>query len=236
MDILEKPKKEKILIIEDDEETAEYIKQGLSLEDYEPIVALRGQDGLDKVKSENPNLILLDLNLPDMDGLDVCRAIKQDVDTRQIPVIVITARVTTEDKVTGLEAGADDYITKPFSPREIIARIKALFRRVDYYAPQPDEIISKGGITLDVGARHVIVTMHLEVDLSPKEFQLLYLLMKNSGKVLQREFLLKTLWGYSEDKETRTLDIHIQRLRKKLGDEASKHVETIEGFGYKFIA
>jgi two-component system alkaline phosphatase synthesis response regulator PhoP len=233
---MEKLKKEKILIIEDDQETAEYLKQSLLLEDYEPIIALTGQEGLDKVKSENPNLILLDLNLPDIDGLDICRTIKQDVDTRQIPIIVITARVTTEDKVTGLEAGADDYILKPFSSREVIARIKALFRRVDFYAPQPDEILSKGGITLDVGAKHVIVTTHVEVDLSPKEFQLLYLLMKNSGKVLNREYLLKTLWGYSEDKETRTLDIHIQRLRKKLGEEASKHIETIEGFGYKFIA
>lgn len=233
---MDKPRKERILVIEDDEETADYLKQSLSLEDYEVVVALNGQDGIDKAKKENPNLVLLDLNLPDMDGLEVCRTIKQDVELRQVPVIVITARVTTEDKVTGLEAGADDYISKPFSPREIIARIKALFRRVDYYAPQPDEIISKGGITLDVGARHVIVTVYMEVDLSPKEFQLLYLLMKNSGKVLQREFLLKTLWGYSEDRETRTLDIHIQRLRKKLGDEASKHIETIEGFGYKFIA
>lgn len=233
---MEKLKKEKILIIEDDQETADYIKQSLMLEDYEPIIALTGQKGLDEVKEENPNLILLDLNLPDIDGIAVLQSIKQDIDSRHIPIIVITARVTTEDKVTGLEAGADDYILKPFSPREVIARIKALFRRVDYYAPQPDEIISKGGITLDVGARHVIVTVHMELDLSPKEFQLLYLLMKNSGKVLNRDYLLKTLWGYSEDKETRTLDIHIQRLRKKLGEEASKHIETIEGFGYKFIA
>ena len=231
----EKLKAERILVIEDDEETAEFIKESLNLEGYDPIVALTGRDGLDKVKQSNPSLILLDLNLPDIDGLEVCKQIKEDVDTRQVPVIMLTARVTTDDKVLGLEAGADDYLIKPFSPRELGARIKAIFRRIEYYAPQADEILSKGGITLDVGTHHVVVTIYQEVDLAPKEFQLLYLLMKNSGKVLQRGYLLKTLWGYSQDRDTRTVDVHIQRLRKKLGDAAGKRIETIEGYGYKFI-
>lgn len=231
----ERLKAEKILVIEDDEETAEFIKETLNLEGYEPIVALNGRDGLNKVREESPSLILLDLNLPDIDGIDVCKTVKGDVDTRQVPIIVLTARVTTDEKVNGLEAGADDYIVKPFSPRELIARIKAIFRRIEYYAPHADEIISKGGITLEVGTHHVVVTIYAEVDLAPKEFQLLYLLMKNSNKVLQRGYLLKTLWGYSQDRDTRTVDVHIQRLRKKLGDTAGKRIETIEGYGYKFI-
>jgi two-component system, OmpR family, alkaline phosphatase synthesis response regulator PhoP len=231
----ERLKAEKILVIEDDEETAEFIKETLNLEGYEPIIALYGEEGLRKLDEENPSLILLDLNLPDIDGLDICKRIKENVDTRQIPIIVLTARVTTDDKVTGLDAGADDYLVKPFSPRELLARIKAIFRRIEYYAPQTDEIISKGGVTLEVGTHHVVVTIYEEVDLAPKEFQLLYLLMKNSGKVLQRGYLLKTLWGYSQDRDTRTVDVHIQRLRKKLGDTAGKRIETIEGYGYKFI-
>ncbi|MDI6641060.1 MAG: response regulator transcription factor [Elusimicrobiota bacterium] len=234
---------EKILVVEDDEETQEFLKEGLQLEGYQIIQAYTGKEGLIKVRKEKPNLVLLDLGLPDIDGIGVCRQIKQTTDTRAIPVIMLTARVTTDDKITGLEAGADDYIPKPFDPRELVARIKALFRRIEYYAPQADEIISKGGITLDVGKRKVTVSFQEDVELSPKEFQLLYLLMRNSGQVLERKYLLKSLWGYREEVESRTVDVHVQRLRKKLSQEAgrfsehiSKRIVTIEGIGYKFIA
>ncbi len=233
---------EKILIIEDEMETIDFLKECLGLEGYEVSYSTVGKEGLQKIKKESPNLVLLDLGLPDIDGLEVCKNIKQNAETRTIPIIMLTCRTDIKDKVTGLEAGADDYIVKPFEPHELIARIKAVFRRIEYYAPQPDEIISKGGITIDVGKHKVQIDFTADLELSPKEFQLLYLLMKNSGHVLEREYLLKTLWGYTEAKESRTVDVHIQRLRKKLaeqGEKLSKHlnerIATIEGFGYKFV-
>jgi len=233
---------EKILIIEDEEETIEFLKECLRLEGYDVIYSRNGRDGLQKTLKERPNLVLLDLGLPDTDGIEICKNIKQNTDTKTIPVIMLTCRSATDDKVTGLEAGADDYIVKPFEPHELIARIKAIFRRIEYYAPQENEVISKGGITLDVGKHKVQVDFSADIDLSPKEFQLLYLLMKNSGRVLEREYLLKTLWGYTEQTESRTLDVHIQRLRKKLtqqGDRLSQQlgerIVTIEGIGYKFV-
>lgn len=233
---------ERILVVEDDVETQEFLKEGLQLEGYQVIQAYTGKESLIKLKKEKPNLILLDLCLPDIDGINICRQIKQTTDTRTIPIIMLTARGTTDDKITGLEAGADDYIPKPFEPAELVARIKAIFRRIEYYAPQPDEVISKGGIILDVGKRKVTVNFQEDVELSPKEFQLLYLLMKNSGQVLERKYLLKSLWGYSEDMESRTVDVHIQRLRKKLIEQVdrfsshfSKRIVTIEGVGYKFV-
>ncbi|MFN3966488.1 MAG: response regulator transcription factor [Endomicrobiia bacterium] len=232
---------EKILIIEDEEETIEFLKEYLTSEGYEVLYSTTGRDGLQKIKKENPNLVLLDLGLPDIDGLEVCKNIKQSTDTRTIPIIMLTCRTDITDKVTGLEAGADDYIVKPFDPHELIARIKAVFRRIEYYAPQPDEIISKGGITLDVGKHKVQVEFSADIELSPKEFQLLYLLMKNSGNVLEREYLLKSLWGYTGSTESRTVDVHIQRLRKKLQESGQKLIQqmnkriiTIEGIGYKF--
>lgn len=232
---------EKILIIEDEEETIEFLKECLKLEGYEVIYSTNGREGFQKILKEKPNLILLDLGLPDVDGVEICKNIKQNTDTKTIPVIMLTCRTATDDKVTGLEAGADDYIVKPFEPHELIARIKAIFRRIEYYAPGPDEIISKGGITIDVGKHKVLVDFSTDIDLSPKEFQLLYLLMKNSGRVLEREYLLKSLWGYTGQTESRTLDVHIQRLRKKLTQQGQKlseklneRIVTIEGIGYKF--
>lgn len=233
---------EKILVIEDDLELQEFLMQSLSQDDYAVDLASTGRDGLNHMKKNSPNLILLDLGLPDMDGLDVCKTIKQSADTRTIPVIMLTARSTTPDKITGLECGADDYIIKPFEPQELLARIKAVFRRIEYYAPQADEIITKGGISIDVGKKTVTVDFKVDIDLSPKEFQLLYLLMKNANQVLERSYLLKALWGYHETVESRTIDVHIQRLRRKLSEQVNKFSEytgkrilTIEGYGYKFV-
>jgi DNA-binding response OmpR family regulator len=233
---------EKILVIEDDEELQEFLKQTLQLENYEAIISANGKDGLQQVKKASPGLILLDLGLPDIDGLEVCKVIKQSADTRPIPVIILTARSTTDDKISGLECGADDYIVKPFEPQELLARIRAIFRRIDYYAPQQDEVITKGSITLDVGKKTVSVDFKVDIDLSPKEFQLLYLLLKNCNKVMERSYLLKSLWGYQGSVESRTIDVHIQRLRRKLSEQVNKFSEymgerivTIEGYGYKFV-
>ncbi|MEW6041845.1 MAG: response regulator transcription factor [Elusimicrobiota bacterium] len=233
---------EKILIVEDDEELQEFLKTSLSQENYETIFSTTGKEALEYLKKEMPNLILLDLGLPDMDGLEICRTVKQSASTRTVPVIMLTARSTTDDKVTGLESGADDYIVKPFEPQELMARIKAIFRRLEYYAPVQDEIITKGGITLNVGTRTVIVDYKVNIDLSTKEIQLLYLLMKNCNQVVERGHLLKTLWGYQDGAESRTVDVHIQRLRRKLNEQVNKFNEylgnkivTVEGYGYKFV-
>jgi len=226
---------EKILIIEDDPQVADFLKQSLELEGYQCSSALNGIDGLNKIKKENPDLVLLDLGLPDIDGIEVCKKIKTNIITQKIPIIMLTARTQTEDSVTGLETGADDYIVKPFTPQELLARIKGMFRRMGYYVSEPEEIISKGGVTMEITSRRIMVNIPTEIDLAPKEFELLYLLMRNSNKALRREYLLKTLWGYEDTSDSRTLDVHIQRLRKKLGEQAGKRIETVESYGYRFV-
>ncbi len=227
----------KILVIEDDQETAEFIKQVLSAEGFEVVHSYTGKDIIKKVLLHSPDLILLDLMLPDVDGIDVCRELKADFRFQTIPVIMLTARASTEDKIIGFESGADDYLLKPFDPRELVARIKALLRRVEIFGSKPHEVITIGPITIDVDSYTVTVLQPQKIELTPKEFQLLYLLMKNHNRVLDRKFLLRTLWGYSDEQEmekTRTLDVHIMNLRKKLGEGVGQYIKTVENIGYKF--
>ncbi len=227
----------KILVVEDDQELVEFLKQLLETNNYKVEHSYTGKDILKKIEIYNPDLILLDLTLPDIDGVDVCREIKADVRFKVIPVIMLTARSSTEDKLVGFESGADDYITKPFDSKELLARIKALLRRVELYGIKQDEVITLGPITLSVAEHKVTVLQPQNIEFTPKEFQLLYLLMKNNGKVLERKFLLRTLWGYADEQEmekTRTLDVHIMNLRKKLGEGVGKYIKTVENIGYKF--
>ncbi|MCS7227583.1 MAG: response regulator transcription factor [Endomicrobia bacterium] len=226
-----------ILIIEDDQETAEFIKQILKSAGFEVVCSYTGKDIIKKILLYSPDLVLLDLTLPDVDGVDVCRELKADFRFQSIPVIMLTARATTEDKVVGFESGADDYILKPFEPEELVARIKALLRRVEIFGGKPHEVITIGPITIDADSYSVTVLQPQRIELTPKEFQLLYLLMKNQNRVLERKFLLKTLWGYADEQEmekTRTLDFHVMNLRKKLGEEVGKYIKTVENIGYKF--
>lgn len=227
----------KILIIEDDQETMEYTKQVLESAGFEVISSYTGKDVIKKILTESPDLILLDLTLPDIDGIDLCREIKSDFRFQSIPIIMLTARSSTEDKIVGFESGADDYIIKPYEPQELILRIKALLRRIEIFGSKPQEVITIGPITLDVAGYTVSVLKPLKIELTPKEFQLLYLLMKNQNRVLERKFLLRTLWGYADEQEmekTRTLDVHIMNLRKKLGEDIGKYIKTVENIGYKF--
>ncbi|MEN3012995.1 MAG: response regulator transcription factor [Endomicrobiia bacterium] len=227
----------KILIIEDDQETAEYTKQILEAEGFEVYNSYTGKDVIKKILTLSPDLILLDLTLPDIDGIDLCREIKTDFRLQTIPIIMLTARASTEDKIIGFESGADDYIIKPFEPQELILRIKALLRRVEIFGSKPQEVLTIGPITLDIAGYSVTVVKPLKIELTPKEFQLLYLLMKNQNRVLERKFLLRTLWGYADEQEmekTRTLDVHIMNLRKKLGEDIGKYIKTVENIGYKF--
>ena len=225
-----------ILVIDDEENIRELIKFNLENEGYQVILAAEGQEGLDKI-NDSIDLIVLDLMLPEVDGLTVCRKIRNDSEFQDIPIIMLTAKGEEVDRVIGLEMGADDYITKPFSPRELIARIKAIFRRVNNSSSssssnstKEDDVIEQGTIKLDIKSHEVKKDGEL-LKLTPKEFKLLKYLLLNINKVLTRELLLEKIWGYQYSDDTRTVDVHIRRLRKKIGD---KYIETVRGVGYKF--
>ena len=223
-----------ILVIEDDEDIALSLKYNLEREGYFVVTALDGEAGLRRALGQPPELILLDLNLPGMDGLEVCRALRKQPAAAGVPIIVLTARVEESDKLTGLDLGADDYITKPFSMKEVIARVRALLRRTGRHAAE-DEVLATGPIRLEASSRTVLVNGR-EVKLTRKEFDLLADLLRNRGRVQRRERLLQRVWGYEYPGETRTVDVHVRRLRKKLGPPADDWIETVVGVGYRVRA
>ncbi|MDP4144667.1 MAG: response regulator transcription factor [Bacillota bacterium] len=224
---------EKILIVDDEEHILELIKFNLENNGYKVICADNGVDALRMAKQEVPQLVLLDLMLPGMDGYDVCREIRRDSNIANIPVIMITAKCEELDKILGLELGSDDYITKPFSVRELLARVKAILRRtkVQYM----DSSYSFGQVTIDF-QKHEVSKAGEKVELTLKEFELLQILIKNKGRVMTRDFLLDKIWGYEYIGETRTVDVHIRHLRQKIEDDDKnpKYIETIRGIGYRF--
>ena len=225
--------KEKILIVEDEKDIIKMLEYNLKKEGFRVVDARDGEDALDLANRENPDLILLDLMLPGMDGLEVCKALKKENKTGSIPVIMLTAKSQESDKVVGLELGADDYVTKPFSPRELIARIKAVMRRVTEKEKLP-EIFQAGDLKIDF-ARISVTVKDKPVELTAKEFELLKTLLKAKGRVLSRDHLLDTIWGFDHAMEiqTRTVDVHIRTLRKKLKN-ASKYIITVKNYGYRF--
>ncbi len=222
----------KILVIDDEENIRELIKFNLETAGFSVELAADGQKGLDRLDS-SIDLVVLDLMLPVFDGLTLCRKIRSDAQFRDIPIIMLTARGEEVDKILGLEMGADDYLTKPFSPRELTARIKAIFRRVSSNNEQSKKeeksIISRGDIELNILSHEVKKAGDL-LDLTPKEYDLLRLLLVNEGKVLTRDLLLQKIWGYEYAGDTRTVDVHIRRLRKKIGED---YITTVRGVGYK---
>ena len=224
---------DKILIVDDEEHIRELIKYNLEKEDYKIFCAEDGIEALEIAREKKPTLILLDVMLPQMDGYDVCKEIRKDNSISSTPIIMITAKGEELDKVLGLELGADDYITKPFSIRELIARIKAVLRRTSKQSN--GELFKLKDLTVDF-EKHEVVKDEEEVDLTLKEFQLLEILIKNKGRVLTREYLLDKIWGYEYIGETRTVDVHIRHLRQKLeyDDKNPKYIETIRGVGYRF--
>lgn len=221
----------RILIVEDEVPIAELLAYGLNKEGFEVAVAHDGAQALQKIKDFSPALMLLDWMLPDMSGLQICRTVTEN---QNIPIIMLTARSYVEDKVLGLEAGADDYITKPFDLREVIARIKTILRRQDRDKGEggQEEVIHIADLTL-YPLEMLVMRGEEKVNLTPKEYELLLCLIKNRGRVLTRPMLLDVVWGYEYSGDTRTVDIHIQRLRKKLG--LGDYIETVFGVGYKFI-
>lgn len=222
---------EKILIVEDEEDILKLLEYHLVGNGYEVFTAISGLEALRLARRHQPDLVLLDLMLPGLDGFEVCRELKQDAQTSSVAVIMLTARGEEVDRVVGLELGADDYVTKPFSPREIVLRIKAVLRRARQDAPATP-IWEREGLRIEEESHRVFVDGQ-DTELTATEFKLLAELIHSEGKVMNRDQLLNTVWGYQFSGYSRTVDTHIRRLRKKLGPYAD-WVETIRGVGYRF--
>ena len=222
----------KIVLVEDERVLAETIAFNLTEEGYQMVLVENGLDALNTIRREEPDLILLDIMLPGIDGLEICRVLRRQ--RADIPVIMLTAKSHEIDKVIGLEVGADDYITKPFGMMELVARIRAALRRTSQPAT-PGDVLRAQGIELDV-ARHTVLLHNREIELRPKEFELLRILLANRGKVVERDTLFDRIWGEDDIYDQGTLDVHIRRLREKIEDEPGnpKRVLTVRGIGYKY--
>ena len=221
-----------ILAVDDEVHILELISFNLKAAGYHVVTALTGEEALKRCEVERPSLVLLDIMLPGIDGLEVCRRLKGDRMTSNIPIIMLTARGDEVDKILGLELGADDYITKPFSVRELGARVKSLLRRVAPQQESEPQTLRAGDIMIDI-TNYEAFKGGEKLSLTLKEFELLKVLVLSRGKVLTRDFLLDRIWGYEYYGETRTVDVHIRHLRQKLGEEP--YIDTVRGVGYRFV-
>jgi DNA-binding response OmpR family regulator len=225
----------RVLLVEDERDIVELVRYQLEKEGMRVAHAADGALALRLCRQDPPDVVILDVMLPGLDGLEVCRALRRDPETRRLPVIMLTAKADEVDRVVGLELGADDYVVKPFSPRELVARVRALLRRTrdGEAGPAPRRA---GDLVLDE-ARHAVAVKGSPVELTAREFGLLAALMRASGRVLSREQLLESVWGYprAAEIESRTVDVHVRRLREKLGPEA-RRIVTVKAVGYRFDA
>ena len=223
--------KTRVLIVDDDPNINQLIKLYLEKEGYETDTAMRGDDALNQFKKNPPHIVLLDLMLPGMDGWQVCREIRK---ISTIPIIMLTAKDETFDKVLGLELGADDYVVKPFDMKELVARIKAVTRRFQA-ADAPEKELVFPGLTININ-QYTVMYMGKELEMPPKELELLYFLASHPGMVFTREQLLEQVWGYDYFGDSRTVDVHVKRLREKLteGEKLGWQIKTVWGVGYKF--
>jgi DNA-binding response OmpR family regulator len=221
----------KLLVIDDEPDIVELVRYHAEKAGFLCLTATDGRSALRLARAEHPDLVVLDLMLPDLDGLEVCRQLRRDPAMTQLPVIMLTAKAEEVDRVVGLEVGADDYVVKPFSPRELMARVKAVLRRRE---PPTEPVARVGALELDE-ARHRVSVRGTPVELTAREFSLLVALVRAGGRVLSREQLLDAAWGYANaaEIESRTVDVHVRRLREKLGPEARRLV-TVKGVGYRF--
>ena len=220
-----------ILVIDDEKDLQELVRYNLEKERYDVIVACDGWTGLDIALRHHPDLVVLDLMMPGIDGLEVCRRLRTDDRGRRIPLIMLTAKATESDRVVGLELGADDYLVKPFSPRELVARIRALLRRT---SPEPDpaEVIRRGELTIDVRC-HQVRLGNREIQLTATEFRILKFMASRPGRVLKREEIIEAALDRDANVFDRTIDVHMTSIRRKLGKGADL-VQTVRGFGYRF--
>jgi two-component system alkaline phosphatase synthesis response regulator PhoP len=220
----------RLLVVEDNADIADLIRRYLERAGHEVEAVASGADALPRARAARPDVVILDVMLPGMDGWQVCQALRRDAETSHVPIIMLTARGEEADRIRGLEIGADDYVTKPFSPKELVARVAALLRRVDR-RQTPSLVVRYGPITIDVDRHHVHADGR-EVRLTAKEFLLLQYLIEHRGRVLSRDRLLTDVWGYQYTGGTRTVDVHVRRLREKL-PLLSTALATIKQFGYK---
>jgi two-component system phosphate regulon response regulator PhoB len=224
--------KPKILVVDDEPDAVELIAFNLKAAGFAVVTAGDGAEALRKVRSHAPQLIVLDLMLPEIDGLGVCKLLRRDPATATIPILMLTAKAAEVDRILGLELGAEDYVTKPFSPRELVLRIKKILER-GQPADARHERLTLGDLVIDV-PRHLVTVRSKRVDLTATEFKLLHLLAERAGRVQTRDQLLKDVWDYDVAIDTRTVDTHMRRLRVKLGP-AGKHLDTVRGLGYRFV-
>jgi two-component system response regulator RegX3 len=224
-----------ILVVEDEEALADTIRYGLEREGYEVSVAPDGRAALELLRADRPALVILDLMLPELSGLDVCRAIRAESD---VPIVIVTAKDAEADKVAGLELGADDYVTKPFSVRELVSRVRAHLRRVEMSVTRAgsDGTLRAGPVELDAAHHEVRVRGEL-VPMPPKEFALLEMLLRLKGRLLTRDHLIAEVWGADYFGDTKTLDVHMKRLRQKVEEDPHRpaHLLTVRGLGYRFV-
>ena len=227
---------ERITLVEDEPDIAEVLRYNLEREGFRVAAERRGDRALEAIQRDPPDLVLLDLMLPGLDGLELTRALKRNEATSALPIVMLTARGEEIDRIVGLELGADDDIAKPFSPREVVLRVKAVLRRGsephERDGQPPQKLLTAGEVVLDVGGHRLRVGDD-EVTLTATEFRLLEVLMERRGRVQSRGQLLRDVWGYADDVDSRTVDTHVRRLRRKLGPEA-KRIETLIGVGYRF--
>lgn len=222
----------KVLVVDDEKDIVDLVRHHLEKEGFHCLQASDGGAALRLARESRPDLLILDLMLPGLDGLEVCRRLRREPPTARLPIIMLTAKAEEVDRIVGLEVGADDYIVKPFSPRELVARVKAILRRTQ--EPAPPRTIRVGDVEINEGG-HQVTIRGKAVELTAKEFGLLCALVRANGRVLNREQLLETVWGYAgaAEIESRTVDVHVRRVREKLGPEA-RRIVTVKAVGYRF--
>ncbi len=224
--------KPKILVVDDEPDAVELVSFNLKAAGFDVVTAADGAEALKRAKEYQPDLLVLDVMLPEVDGLEVCKIIRRDPSVAHIPIIMLTAKAAEIDRVLGLELGADDYVTKPFSPRELVLRIRKILDRGKVPEEKSDRI-EIGDLTIDV-PRHLVSSSGKRVELTATEFKLLTTLAQRKGRVQSREQLLQDVWEYDNLIDTRTVDTHMRRLREKLGKSA-KYLDTVRGVGYRFV-
>jgi len=224
--------KDLICIVDDEQRIIDFVRIYLEKDGFSVISYTDGMEAVEGIRASGPELVVLDVMLPGMDGFEVCKTLRAE--KNNVPIIMLTAKDEEIDKIIGLELGADDYLTKPFNPRELIARIKAVLRRNNLSSKTKQDVIQVGDIQIDINRREVIVKGE-QVNLRTQEFELLRVLAEDKGRVYSREQLLNYAWGYSFAGQTRTVDVHVAQLRKKIKN-SDVHIETITGFGYKLMA
>ncbi len=222
---------ESILIVDDEQDVLDLLAYHLQRAGFKVLTARDGAVALQKARDHVPALVVLDLMLPEVEGTEVCKRLRAEPKTARIPILMLTAKAEEVDRVLGLELGADDYVTKPFSPREVVLRVRSILRRAQGET-EPAEVLKFGDIVVD-SAKHEVTVKNKPVELTATEFKLLVTLMERRGRVQSRDRLLNDVWGYEGDVDTRTVDTHVRRLREKL-DKAADCIETIRGVGYRF--